>query len=56
MPFKLVNLVKKTDYNTKINEIKKKITNHDHCNKYITTQECNKLTAANFPSRLAQAK
>ena len=34
------NLVKKTDYNTKINEIEKKITEHNH-NKYITTPEFN---------------
>ena len=32
------NLVKKTDYNTKISEIENKITtDHDH-DKYITTQ------------------
>ena len=37
------NLVKKTDYNTKINEIKKKITDHN-CDKYITTPEFNKFT------------
>ena len=30
------NLVKKTDYNTKINEIEKQITDHHH-EKYITT-------------------
>ena len=30
------NLVKKTDYNTKISEIEKKITNHNH-DEYITT-------------------
>ena len=42
------NLLKKTDYNTKMNEKKKKITDHDHSNKYITTQEFNKLTAENF--------
>ena len=41
------DLVKKTDYNTKINEIKNKITDHNH-DKYITTQEFNKLTADNF--------
>ena len=33
------NLVQKTDYNTKINEIEKKTTYHDYSNKYITTQE-----------------
>ena len=34
----------------------KKITghNHDHSNKYITTQEFNKLTAQYFAARLAQ--
>ena len=47
------NLVKKkNDYNTKINEIEKKITDHD---RYITTQEFNKLTAKNFAARLKQA-
>ena len=46
------NLVKKkNDYNTKINEIEKKITDHD---RYITTQEFNKLTAKNFAARLKQ--
>ena len=38
------NLVRKTDYNTKINEIEKKNADHDHSNKYITTQELNKST------------
>ena len=33
------NLVKKTDYNTKINEIENKIADHDH-----DTPEFNKLT------------
>ena len=47
------NLVKKTDYNTKINEIEKKITDHNH-DKYITTAEFHKLTAENFASRLKQ--
>ena len=49
------NLVKKSGYNTKINEIENEITtDHDH-DKYITTQEFNKLTAQDFASRLAQA-
>ena len=30
--------VKKIDFNTKINEIEKKITDHDYSNKYINTQ------------------
>ena len=49
------NLVKKTNYNTKISEIKKKVSHHDHDNKYITISEFNKLTTENFKSRLAQA-
>ena len=44
----------KIDYNTKVNEIEKKITDHS-CDKYITTSEFNKLTAENFAVRLAQA-
>ena len=47
------NLVKKTDYDTKANEIEKKITNHNH-DKYITTPEFNKLTAEHFAARLAR--
>ena len=35
------NLVKKTDYNTKISELEKKITPHDR-DKYITIPEFNK--------------
>ena len=38
------NLVKKTDHNTKISETKNKTSiDHDH-DKYVTTQELNKLT------------
>ena len=49
------NLVKKTDYKKKISEIKNKITtDHDH-DKYITTQEFNKLISDNFTARLKQA-
>ena len=44
------NSVKKTDYNTKINEIGNKTKDHDHV-KYITTQEFNKLTLDNFTAR-----
>ena len=36
------NLVKKTDYNTKICELEKKLTDHNH-DKYITTPEFNTL-------------
>ena len=38
------NLVIKTGYNIKINEIEKKITDHNY-DKYITTPEFNKTTA-----------
>ena len=38
----LVVLLIKTDYNTKINEIEKKLTDENH-EKYITTPEFNKL-------------
>ena len=48
------NLVKKTDYDTEVNEIEKKVTDHTH-DKYINTPEFNKPTAENFAARLAQA-
>ena len=48
------NLVKKTDYNTKITEIENKLNNHNH-DKYITTPEFNKLAADVFNTRLSQA-
>ena len=44
------SLVKKTDYNTKITEIKNKLTNHNH-DKYITTPEFNALAADVFNAR-----
>ena len=44
------NLVIKTDYKTKSNEIGKKITDHNH-DRYITTPEFNRLTAENFAGR-----
>ena len=47
-------LTKKTDYNTKISEINKKIFDHNH-HKYITTGKFNKLMADNFAARLKQA-
>ena len=34
----LVTQFKKTGSDTKISEIEKKVTDHDHSNKYITTQ------------------
>ena len=42
----VINLVKKTDYNTKISELEKKLTDHNH-DKDITTPEFNTL-ALNF--------
>ena len=47
-------LVKKADYKTKISEIKKKVSDHDH-DKYITTPEFINLAAWVFTARLAQA-
>ena len=46
------SLVKKADYNTKIDEIEKKMPNQD---KYITTQKLNNLTPENVAARLKQA-
>ena len=48
------NLVNKTGYNTKLTEIENKLTDHNH-DKYIDTQEFNKLTADVFNARIAQA-
>ena len=48
------SLIKKTDYNTKIVEIEKKLTDLDH-GKYITTPEFNTLAADVFNARLARA-
>ena len=45
---------KKTDYDTKISELEKKLTDHNH-DKYITTPEFNTLAADVFNARLAQA-
>ena len=44
----------KKDYNTKITELEKKLTDHNH-DKYITTPEFNTLAADVFNARLAQA-
>ena len=46
------DLIKEADYNTKINEIEKKIPDHD---KLITALEFNQLTAEDFASRLKHA-
>ena len=48
------SLVEKTDYNTKLSGIGKKLTDHNN-DKYITTPEFNKFTAEVFDARLARA-
>ena len=48
------SLVKKTDYNTNITEIEKKLTDPNH-DKYITNLEFNTLAADVFNAILAQA-
>ena len=45
-------LVKRTDYNTKITDIEKKLTDHNHDNS-ITNPEFNKFTADILDARLA---
>ena len=42
--------MKKTDYDTKISGIEKKINNYNH-DKYITTPEFNNLAAGVFTAR-----
>ena len=49
----VINLVKKTNYDTKISELEKKLTDYNH-NKYITTPEFNTLAGDVFYARLAQ--
>ena len=49
----LVPYLKKTDYNTKINEVENELNNHNN-DKYITTPEFNTLAADVFNARLAQ--
>ena len=48
------NLVKKTNYETKISELEKKLTDHNH-DKYVTTPEFNTSAANVFNARLAKA-
>ena len=48
------NSVKKTDYDTKITEIEKALTDHDH-DKYIAALEFNNLAARVFIARLAES-
>ena len=48
------SLVKKTNYDTKISETEKELTDHNH-DKYIATPEFNKFAVETFAARLAQA-
>ena len=48
------SLVKKTDYDTKISELERKFTDHNH-DKYVTTPEFHTIAAYVFNARLAQA-
>ena len=56
------SVVKKTDFDEvakkvnaiQINEIEKKIIDHDHSNRYINTHTFNELRSQNFKARLAQ--
>ena len=50
----LLTLLKKTDYSTRVTEIENKLNNNND-DKYIDTQEFNKLAADVFNARLAQA-
>ena len=50
----LVVQLKKTNYDIKISELEKNLTDHNH-DKYITTTEFNTLAAYVFNARLAQA-
>ena len=46
---------KKKDYNEKISDIEKKVTDHSH-DKHITSLEFNKLTTERFAATLKQAR
>ena len=48
------SLVKKTDYDIKVGEAEKKLTDHSH-NKYVTTSEFNTFTEEIFAAKLTQA-
>ena len=47
----LLKIETETDYNTKINEIEKRIMDHNQ-DKYITTPEFKKLTSEHLAARL----
>ena len=54
MNTKISGLIMKADYDKKIVETEKKITNQDH-GKYITTPEFNKLIPEKFKEKSKQA-
>ena len=47
------SLVEKTDYKTRVSEIEKKVSDHNH-NKHITTLEFNNLAAIVFNDKHRQ--
>ena len=47
-------MIKKTNYDTKISELEKKLANHNH-HKYVTSPEFSTLAASVFNVRFAQA-
>ena len=49
----VIKLVKRTDYNKEVKELKKKIPNHDKC---ITTNSFIIFSCTIFDERLKQAK
>ena len=49
----VISLVKKSDYEIKISEVEKKVSDHNQ-DKYITIPEFNNLAAEVFTARLAQ--
>ena len=52
---KLVALLKKKDYDTKVTEIENELNNQNH-DKYIDTREFDKLAADIFNAGIAKAK
>ena len=54
IPDDVSSLVKKTNYNTKISKLEKRLNDHNR-DKYITTPEFNTLAASIFNAGLAQA-
>ena len=50
----VISLVKKTNYDTKISQLEKTLTDHNH-DKNITTPEFNTLAASVFNARLTHA-